>query len=175
MFQDESRFGRINEVKRCWAQKTVRPIINKQIIREYTYVYGAFSPMDGGMDSLVLPNMHTNTMNIFLREVSARHEDELILMVVDGAASHGSEELNIPSNMNILKLPPYCPQLNPSENMWDEIKEKFFSNRTFASMDLLEDHLCATLKKYEESPAIVKSISKWDWISQPICSFLNAI
>ena len=47
MFQDESRFGRITDPKRCWAPKGERPIVPKQIIREYTYAYGAYSPKDG--------------------------------------------------------------------------------------------------------------------------------
>jgi hypothetical protein len=55
MFQDESRFRRIDNPKRCWAQKGIRPETHKQIIREYTYLYGAFSPQDGRMDSYILP------------------------------------------------------------------------------------------------------------------------
>jgi len=54
MFQDESRFGRITDPKRCWAPKGIRPVINKQMIREYTYAYGAFSPLDGRNDLLIL-------------------------------------------------------------------------------------------------------------------------
>ena len=44
MFQDEARFGRINDPKRCWSPKRTRPTVGKQIIREYTYAYGAVSP-----------------------------------------------------------------------------------------------------------------------------------
>ncbi len=41
MFQDESRFGRINDIKRCWSYKGNRPAVAKQVIREYSYIYGA--------------------------------------------------------------------------------------------------------------------------------------
>jgi len=175
MFQDEARFGRINDPRRCWAEKGFRPTAHKQIIREYTYAYGAFSPMDGGMDSLILPDMRAVTMGIFLNEVSGRHSEELILMVMDGAPCHGAALLNLPKNIDLLKLPPYCPQLNPSENMWDEIREKEFANRSFKSMRHLEKHLCQALRKYEESSDTVKSISQWDWISEPINSFFIAV
>ena len=50
MFQDEARFGRINDPKRCWSPKRTRPTVGKQIIREYTYAYGAVSPRDGAAD-----------------------------------------------------------------------------------------------------------------------------
>ena len=57
MFQDEARFGRINKPKKCWSPKEVRPIVKSQIIRQYTYSYGAFSPKDGNCDFLILPSM----------------------------------------------------------------------------------------------------------------------
>ncbi len=174
LFQDEARFGRINDPRHCWAGRGIRPIVHKQIIRQYTYVYGAFSPMDGAMDSLILPDMYTGTMNVFLKEVSLRHPDELILMVMDGAPCHRSGLLEVPPDMEILRLPPYCPQLNPSENMWDEIREKAFANRSFRSMDHLEDHLCKTLQIYENNPETVQSISQWKWIADPIHSFFIA-
>ena len=54
MFQDEARFGRINDPKRCWSPKRTRPTVGKQIIREYTYAYGAVSPRDGAADFLIV-------------------------------------------------------------------------------------------------------------------------
>lgn len=163
-FQDEARFGRINDPRQCWAQKGIRPVTPKQIIREYTYLYGAFCPEDGSMDSLILPHMDSFCMNLFLREVAIRHTGELILMVTDGAPCHKGQELIVPDNMRLLFLPPYCPQLNPSENMWDEMREKFFGNVSFVSMDHLEEHLVTASAHYEKSPHIVKSISDWEWM-----------
>ena len=45
MLQDESRFARINDIKRCWCFSNKRPDVAKQIIREYSYIYGAFNPI----------------------------------------------------------------------------------------------------------------------------------
>lgn len=165
MFQDEARFGRINNPMNCWSKRGVRAQTHKQIVREYTYAYGAFSPMDGETVSLVLPWMDTKCMNIFLEEASKRYPDEIILMVMDGAPCHNEgEKLIVPENLFVLKLPPYCPQLNPAENMWDEIREKDFSNRSFESLALLEDHLAMSLGRYEQSQDTVKSICCWPWM-----------
>jgi hypothetical protein len=76
MFQDEARFGRINHPKRCWAPKGIRPHVAAQMIYEYTYVYAAVSPLDGVLDSLILPKVDAEAMSIFLKEVSTRHADE---------------------------------------------------------------------------------------------------
>ncbi len=174
MFQDEARFGRIDNPRDCWAQPKTRPRTHKQIIREYTYLYGAFSPRDGRMDCLILPHMNTTCMNIFLEEVSKRYPDEIILMVMDGAPCHNEGVLlSIPENIVILKLPPYSPQLNPAENMWDEIREKFFGNVSFASMAELESRLVESVRYYEGSQAVVRSISGWGWILKDLHNFSN--
>ncbi len=95
MFQDEARFGRINDPRRCWSPKGMRPTVGKQIIREYTYAYGAVSPRDGVSDFLILPVMTAVAMEIFLEEVARRHADEYILMIYDGAPCHSPGALSI--------------------------------------------------------------------------------
>jgi hypothetical protein len=164
MFQDEARFGRINDPKRCWAPAKIRPIIGKQMVREYTYIYGAVSPIDGKTDFLVLPFMDAKCMNVFIKEVSKRYKDEFVLFVCDGAPCHKEGVLKIPKNMMILKLPPYSPQLNPMENIWEEMREKFFHNLVFDSMQAVENRLIEAAVFYESNPSITKSISHWEWI-----------
>ena len=168
MFQDESRFGRINDVKRCWCFLNKRPNVAKQIIREYVYIYGAFNPITGNCDMVILPYMTKETMNCFLEILSQRHPKELILLICDGASNHKESALKIPDNIIIEKLPARSPQLNPSENMWDEIKEKFFYNQIFKSMKSLTNRICKAILYYEENTEIVKSITGWKWIKEEI-------
>ena len=103
-------------------------------------------------------------MQIFLDEVAARHPRERILMVLDGAGWHQSQALTLPDNLRLLKLPPYSPELNPVENVWDEIREKFFHNKVFESLDALETHLLVALNQMEHDPQRVQSIVAWPWI-----------
>ncbi len=165
MFQDEARFGRINDPKRCWCRKGIRPIVGKQIVREYTYTYGAFSPKDGTADFLILPNMDAANMNIFLKELSLHHPEDYILMICDKAPCHREGVLRMPGNIKLLHLPPRCPEINPSENMWDKMREKFFTNLMFDSMDAVEDKLEEAMIYYNKNKEIVKSITGFKWIS----------
>ena len=55
MFQDEARFGRISDVRHCWDKKPSRPMVRAMLTQQYTYAYGAVSPLDGRFDSLILP------------------------------------------------------------------------------------------------------------------------
>ena len=172
MFPDEARFGRISDIRRCWAPKPLRPICQGMLTHEYTYAYGAVDACTGKLDSLILPHVNTDCMQLFLDEVSARHPDERIVMVIDGAGWHRSAALKVPENIYLLKLPPYAPELNPIEHVWDELREKFFHNRVFKSLDALEDHLVFALGNLEENPSKVASIVSWSWIMAAIINSL---
>lgn len=164
MFQDEARFGRINDPRRCWAPKGHRPEVGMQIVREYTYAFGAASPHDGVLDTLVLPVVTAEAMSIFLAEVARRHPEEFILMFLDGAGWHRANNLVIPENMKLEALPPYSPQLNPMEHIWDEVREKWFTNEVFESMDGVEDRLVEALAALECDQELVASTTGLDWI-----------
>ena len=71
----------------------------------------------------------------------------------------------MPGNIKLLHLPPRCPEINPSENMWDEMREKFFTNLMFDSMDAVEDKLEEAMIYYDKNKEIVKSITGFKWIS----------
>lgn len=164
MFQDEARFGRINEPTRCWAPPKTRPRVARQLIREYTYAYGAVSPLDGVADFLILPAMNAQVMNLFLAEIARRHAQEYIFMIFDGAPCHQPGALKVPDNIGLRTLPPYCPELNPTEHVWDEIREKFFPNLVFDSLDAVEDQLIKALLFLENNPTLVQSITGFKWI-----------
>ena len=164
MFQDEGRFGRINAARRCWAPRGVRPHVASQMVREYTYAYVAVSPHDGVMDSLVLPRVNAQAMSLFLAEVGSRHPDEFILMVMDGAGWHKANELRVPENMHLVFLPPYSPELNPVEHIWENIREGWFANQAFKSMNGVENQLVKALASLENDPATIASWSGFPWI-----------
>jgi transposase len=164
MFEDEARFGRISDPRRCWAPAGVRPEVHTQIVREYEYAFAAVCPHDGTLDTLVLPSVNAEAMSVFLAEVSQRHANEFLVMVLDGAGWHRAKRLQIPSNMQLVRLPPWSPQLNPVEHVWDEVRGKWFANRVFASMDAVEEQLLTALKTLEGQMARVASLTGFDWI-----------
>ena len=164
MFEDEARFGRISDPRRCWAPPGVRPEVSTQLIREYEYAFAAVSPQDGLLDTLVLPTVNTEAMSVFLAEVSRRHAEEFIVMVLDGAGWHKARRLLVPANMRLLSLPPWSPQLNPVEHVWDEVREKWFANRVFASLNAVEEQLLTALKILEEDSARLASLTGFEWI-----------
>jgi len=164
MFQDEARFGRINHPRRCWAPHGLRPEVPVQIVRQYTYLFGATSPHDGVLDTLILPEVNVEAMSLFLAEVAQRHSQDYILMVLDGAGWHRARELVTPPNMRLVFLPPYSPELNPMEHVWEEIREKWFPNLVFNSLGGVEDRLVQAVLYLESQRQLVSSITGFDWV-----------
>jgi hypothetical protein len=132
--------------------------VRNGVVREYTYAFSAISPADGVMESLILPWVNAETMGLFLATVSERHPEEFILMVLDGAGWHIAADLVVPPNMRLLFLPPYSPELNPVEHLWDHVREKHFANRLFPSMKAVTDQLSHALHEAELDPAMIQSL-----------------
>lgn len=165
MFADEARVGRCQDPRRCWAPPGVRPRVASQCVREYTYAYAAVSPHDGAMVSLVLPVARTAAMSLFLAEVARRYPAEVILLVVDGAGWHWATALVVPANIRLIAQPPHSPELNPVEHLWEELREKWFANAVFASLDAVEDRLVEALATLERDPARIASLAGFEWIT----------
>ena len=164
-FQDESRFGRINDLRRCWAPRGQRPIIGHQIVREFVYVVGAVCPTDGQLVSLVMPWVDTEVMSIFLATASQECFHDHYFMFLDAAAWHTAHELRVPANMTLFFLPPYSPELNPMEHIWDHLRENSFGNRTCASLTEVENILCNGLALLHKDSATVSSLTYFDWFN----------
>ena len=89
----------------------IRPEVACQLIREYVYLYGAVSPKDGTCIFLILPAPDTECFQIFLETLAKKYYKELILLFVDGAGNHRSDELEIPANIILHLLPLIRPNL----------------------------------------------------------------
>ncbi len=168
MFADEARFGRMNRPRSCWAPNGTRPQVACQLVREYVYLYGAVSPKDGTCVYLIMPAPDTQCFQIFLETLAKKYPRQLILLFVDGAGNHHSDELVVPANIMLHLLPPYSPELNPQENLWDEIREKIFKNYALKSMDNVYAKLEEATFYIERNPALVKSITSFPYITKSI-------
>lgn len=162
MFQDEAGFGRINKPKYCWCENGVRPSVPCHHIREYYYTFGAVEPLTGNSFFLVLPRCNSACMNQFLQDLSDEYKDDVILLCCDGAAWHKSGALEIPKNIELFRIPPYTPEMNPIEQIWKEIRKRGFCNEVFTSLSKLMDRLCDTICSLTNQT--VSSITGREWI-----------
>ena len=57
-------------------------------------------------------------------------------MFLDQAGWHRSKELKVPKNIRLVAIPPYSSELNPTEHVWEELREKYFDNVTFERLKI---------------------------------------
>jgi len=164
MFQDEARFGRMTRIRRCWAPAPLRPVVFNGYERQFTYVYGSVSPLQGDLDWSLTQKMNTAQMTAFLSQVSQAHPQEFIVMVVDGASSHKARDLIVPENVRLIRLPGYSPELNPQEHIWDEVREKAFPNLVLDQMALVVERLRGGLSRLAADADRIRRIAAWPWI-----------
>ena len=114
---DESRFGTHSKIGHGWFVKGQRTEVRVKLGFQNFYLYGAVSPVSGESFNYIIPGCNTECMNFFLKELSGEFSNEQLILIMDGAGWHKSSTLVIPSNIKIIHLPPYCPELNPIERL----------------------------------------------------------
>lgn len=165
MFEDEAGFGRISDPAGCWAPPRNRPTVPSQRIRQYKTMYGAVSALDGDSLFLVLEKSDTENMSIFLKALSERFPDELILLCMDRASWHRSKDLPNPQNIQFFYIPPRTPEMNPIEIIWREIRKIGFKNKCFDSIDAVISKFREVVDGFHKDT--IRSITFRDWMLIP--------
>lgn len=98
--------------------------------------------------------MNTINMNEYLAQLSKFLGDKQSILVMDGAGWHKSKGLVIPENIEIVYLPPYSPELNPVEKLWQYIKSYTIRNRIYGTIGQLENVVCEFIRGL--NPASIK-------------------
>jgi hypothetical protein len=119
----------------------------------------AVAPSLGKRCPLLLPTAETESMNMFVQEVSRTFSHSVLIMQGDGAGWHHAKERIIPEKSRLMTQPPYSPELNPVEHMWDESRETYFHNRVFQSMDDIRERLCEACNALEDDPDRMTSLT----------------
>ena len=147
-------------------------MVGQQVVRQYVYSLVAVSPADGQLASLIMPWVDADIMSIFLAHAQTLFPDDECLLVLDGAGWHRAGALRVPPAMHLLFLPPYSPELNPAEHVWEHIRENFFGNQVFHSLDDVEDRLCEAFCTLADAPETVQSLTSFDWFNT-LCMMSN--
>ena len=132
-FQDESRFGLMTHIGKCLTAAGVKPVVKYQHAFKNTYLYGSFSPIDGDAFVYEIEGTTSEIFYTYLVEFSKHKPKELKVIVIDNAGFHSLQQYDIPENIRLIRIPPYSPELNPSEKIWHYIKQKF-KNKVFENL-----------------------------------------
>ena len=163
-FGDQARVGQKNKITRRWARRGTRPAAPRDQRTASAYIFGAVCPEAGKGAALVLPHCDTQAMNLHLAEIAAAVSPGAhAVLLVDRAGWHLSDRLVVPPNVNLVPLPPRCPELNAMENVWQFLRDNWLSNRIFQSYDAITNHCCDAWNKLVAQPWTIMSIGLREW------------
>jgi transposase len=145
-FFDESRFGTHSKLGHGWFRKGIRTQVKIKIGFQNFYVYSAVNPITGDDFSLMMPNVNTMSLNMFLAEMSKHIGVQKAIVVMDCAGWHKAKDLVVPANIEILYLPPYSPELNPAERLWEHLKSETIKNKVYNTIEQLEIVVSSSIK-----------------------------
>lgn len=163
-FQDEARVGQKGTLTHIWAPRGTRPRAVCDTRYEWAYLFGAVCPNRAVGAALVMPHANTSALNAHLQEI-ARHvaPGAHAVLVLDGAGWHTSHALEIPDNLTCLVLPPYAPELNPVENIWQYLRQNQLATRLYESYETIVDACCKAWNDFIAKPERITSIATRDW------------
>lgn len=171
-FADESRYGLLPNHRRVWTRKGLRPHKLWQSKYEWSYCYGAIDPMEGKTVFVQTPSVNLEWTRVFLEQITKQYPNHEHVIIWDGAGFHPKDSTHeiVPEGIHILNLPPYSPELNPIEKLWDLIQDHT-ANKLWPTIERLDQVVGEHLKTWWENPSKVISLFGKGWIR----SSVNAI
>jgi hypothetical protein len=168
-FQDEARVGQKGTLTRRWAPRGSRPRAIRDHRFKSAYLFGAVCPdRDTGV-AVVLSRASSEAMDILLAELSqAVAPGAHAAILIDGAGYHIAGDLTIPDNITLVRLPPYSPELNAIEKLWQFMRDNLLSHRLFDSLDHIVDVCCDAWNRVLAEPGRIRSTCGYQSASQVI-------
>ena len=123
--QDEARFGLHESItRRCITAPGVKP--HQLVLPRYKYfwLFGATEPATGESFFLEMPALDSDCFQVFIDEFARTNRESMNVLVIDGAPAHIAGSLILPDNVVLFRLPPYCPELNPAERVWQDLRKR---------------------------------------------------
>jgi len=112
-----------------------------------------------------MPAANAEAMCIHLAEISTQvATDAHGVVLCDGAGWHQTGgELAVPSNISLLPIPPYSPELNPMENVWDYLRGNHLSHTVWHAYDDIVQACAKAWRSLIADPDRIRSIAHRDW------------
>lgn len=146
-----------------WARRGQRPRGARDRRYQWTYLFGAVCPARRVSAALVLPKANTQTFALHLEEISRQVAPGAhALLVLDGAGWHRAD-IPVPDNLTLLPLPPYAPELNPMENVWQYLRQNWLALTVFDRYEDILDTCCRAWNRFASNTEAVASITSRAW------------
>ena len=168
-FADESGIRSDYHAGTTWAPKGQTPIVKATGRRFSLNMISAVSAK-GHFRFMVVETAVTGAVfREFLKRL-VEGADRKIILVVDGHPSHKAKVVRDyvtehSSQIELVFLPPYSPELNPDELVWAHVKQRI-AKATVSSKDELKAQIISVMRYLQKTPVIVASFFR-----TPSCAY----
>ena len=147
-----------------WAKRGSRPRALRDRRFEWADLFGAICPERSVGAAIIMPEVNIEAINEHLAEISrCVSVGAIALLVLDGAGWHSSPRLNVPGNIVLLPLPPYAPELNPMQNVWEYMRGNDLSHRVWDGYGAIIAACCNAWNKLMQMPERIASLTRREW------------
>jgi transposase len=161
---DEARFGLHTQPRKLWAVKGTRPVVTRQIKYEWDYLYGSLDVVGGQAHFCQIPQVNLGCDRLYLENLAATDPEAVHVVIRDQAGFHLRDgDPRLPARVRIIDLPPYNPELNPCEQVWDMVKDGI-GNKVFATVEELREAVLPSLKRFWDDAAAVLRLVGRPWL-----------
>lgn len=155
----------MTEIGKRITAKGIKPIVKYKHAFKNTYLYGSFSPLNGDSFVYEIEGIPSEIFYKYLVEFSKYKQAELKVVIIDNAGSHSLMQYELPGNIILVRIPPYSPELNPCERVWEYIKS-YFKNKSFDEIEDVKEWLYGFVRE-NLSSEIIKSLTGNEIYTKP--------
>lgn len=171
--EDEHRYGLISNTRRCWTLQGHRVVVPYQTKYQWGYIYGACDLVTGDAQFAFLPTVSLLGSQVFLEQVVQTDPKAIHIVLWDQAGFHPKrDEYPLPEQIRLVEFPPYCPELNPIEKLWDGVK-RAVSNAIWETLVAIEEKIAEELRPFWESAERVWQLLGDNWLTRGVVTFLK--
>ncbi len=148
-----------------WAPIGSRPRMVRDNRHDSAYLFGAICPGRAAGAAIIMPGVNSEAMQEHLAEISTQVTPGAhAVLLCDGAGWHQTgERLAVPDNITLLPIPPYTPELNPMENVWEYLRGNKLSAAVWNGYDEIVDACRVAWNFLISDPDRIRSLCTRDW------------
>ena len=159
-FADEMRVGLRGMVRRVWGRRGVKVVQRVQMVCRWTYLFLVVDVRRGRLLWSWIDSMKSESIAAAVNGL--KHHSDIAALVWDGARGHRAELVEGIGLPTIVQ-PPYSPELNPAERVFQEVR-RWVEGRVYESVEEKMEAVDSYLRELEYDPGRVRSLTAWNWI-----------
>jgi transposase len=165
-FADELRLGLRGTTRRVWGRRGVKVRQRLQLRYDWWYLFAAVDARAGTVWWTWVDSMKAADLVPLMEALRAT--TPLDAIVWDRAPSHRDEAVRA-LGVPLIELPPYSPELNPAERLFEEVRRRV-EGRLYATLADKVAAVTAFLEELDADPQRVRRLCGWDWITAAVAA-----